>query len=118
MICASVNLLFFMSVILLVDGLHCFQAGTAGWGQIMANVSRYPSLAHHCVERLAGIEPALSVWETEVLPLNDGRAGAILERTRIWTEINPSVRCRPASLKSTSHTLRSKFLRARIDLIL
>jgi hypothetical protein len=43
------------------------------------------------MERLAGIEPALSVWETEVLPLNDSRVGAILKRTRIWTEINHSL---------------------------
>jgi hypothetical protein len=34
MICSSVNLLFFMSVILLVDGLHEFYVGTAGGGQV------------------------------------------------------------------------------------
>ncbi|WP_269633244.1 hypothetical protein, partial [Pelomonas sp. BJYL3] len=34
MICSSVNLLFFMSVILLVDGLHYLYAGTAGRGQV------------------------------------------------------------------------------------
>jgi hypothetical protein len=34
MICSSVNLLFFMSVILLVDGLHELYAGTAGGGQV------------------------------------------------------------------------------------
>ena len=34
MICSSVNLLFFMSVILLVDGLHYLCVGTAGRGQV------------------------------------------------------------------------------------
>lgn len=34
MICSSVNLLFFMSIILLVDGLHYLYAGTAGRGQV------------------------------------------------------------------------------------
>jgi hypothetical protein len=35
MICSSLNLLFFMSVILLVvDGLHELQTGTAGGGQV------------------------------------------------------------------------------------
>jgi hypothetical protein len=34
MICSSVNLLFFMSVILLVDGLPENYAGTAGGGQV------------------------------------------------------------------------------------
>ena len=35
MICSWVNLLFFMSVILLtVDGLHQLQIGTAGGGQL------------------------------------------------------------------------------------
>jgi hypothetical protein len=45
MICSSVNLLFFMSVILLVDGLHCLQAGMAGWGQVISSRStdRYHS---------------------------------------------------------------------------
>jgi hypothetical protein len=34
MICSSVYLLFFMSVILLKDGLHNLYAGTAGRGQV------------------------------------------------------------------------------------
>lgn len=34
MICSSMNLLFLMSVILQVDGLHCHSAGTAGRGQV------------------------------------------------------------------------------------
>jgi hypothetical protein len=34
MICSSLNLLFFMSVILLKDGLHDLYAGTAGRGQV------------------------------------------------------------------------------------
>jgi hypothetical protein len=38
MICSSVNLLFFMSVILLVDGLPGNYAGTAGRGQVTATV--------------------------------------------------------------------------------
>jgi hypothetical protein len=37
MICSSLNLLFFMSVILpMVDGLHEPQTGTAGGGQVTA----------------------------------------------------------------------------------
>lgn len=34
MICSSVNLLFLMSVILQVDGLHCLYAGTADGEQV------------------------------------------------------------------------------------
>jgi acyl dehydratase len=40
MICSSVNLLFFMSVILLVDGLHELYAGTAGGGQVTLRRTR------------------------------------------------------------------------------
>jgi hypothetical protein len=35
MICSSLNLLFFMSAILLKDGLHCLHAGTAGREQVI-----------------------------------------------------------------------------------
>jgi hypothetical protein len=38
MICSSVYLLFFMSVILLKDGLHDLHAGTAGGGQVSSTV--------------------------------------------------------------------------------
>jgi hypothetical protein len=34
MICSSVYLLFLMSVILQMDGLHCVYAGTTGRGQV------------------------------------------------------------------------------------
>ena len=29
-----------------------------------------PELGRHCLERVTGIEPALSAWEADVLPLN------------------------------------------------
>ena len=38
MICSSVNLLFFMSVILLVDGLPLHYVGTAGREQVILAV--------------------------------------------------------------------------------
>ena len=37
MICSSVNLLFFMPIILHFDGLHKLYAGTAGAGKIKSN---------------------------------------------------------------------------------
>jgi hypothetical protein len=40
MICSSVNLLFFMSVILLKDGLHDLYLGTAGRGQVKSTGAR------------------------------------------------------------------------------
>jgi hypothetical protein len=40
MICSSVNLLFFMSVILLVDGLPGNYAGTAGRGRSGSDYTR------------------------------------------------------------------------------
>ena len=33
-----------------------------------------PELGRHCMERVTGIEPALSAWEADVLPLNYTRA--------------------------------------------
>ena len=41
------------------------------------------------VERVTGIEPALSAWEADVLPLNYTRAGAWLPRLRG----NAALRC-------------------------
>jgi hypothetical protein len=38
MICSSVNLLFLMPVILLIDGLPCLYAGTAGRGQVTSAI--------------------------------------------------------------------------------
>src|SRR5437667_12571480 len=35
---------------------------------------RLPELGRHCLERVTGIEPALSAWEADVLPLNYTRA--------------------------------------------
>jgi hypothetical protein len=41
-ICSSVNLLLFISVILLVDGLHNQDGGTAGTGQVNRAKSTSP----------------------------------------------------------------------------
>lgn len=66
MICSSLNLLFFMSVILLVvDGLHELQTGTAGGGQVIVGkvTQAFTSteVAKSCEENLESREPLLAV---------------------------------------------------------
>jgi hypothetical protein len=58
MICSSVNLLFFMSVILLVDGLHYLYAGTAGRGPETRsfNSDRFRTFDHGKRQQPAGTQ--------------------------------------------------------------
>jgi hypothetical protein len=67
MICSSVNLLFFMSVILLKDGLHDLYLGTAGRGQVSAAV---------CTEARSVAEPGLRCTDhrTDCQGGDDGRS--------------------------------------------
>ena len=46
-------------------------------------------------ERVTGIEPALSAWEAEVLPLNYTRVGAVRKRVRKRVR-NSSVKYAPS----------------------
>src|SRR6266498_4144383 len=68
MICSSVNLLFFMPVILLVDGLPANYVGTAGGGQVTLakvsfSVSRYPCKGSHGHGRSSSFSKAVSAQE-------------------------------------------------------
>ena len=53
---------------------------------------------HSHVERVTGIEPALSAWEAEVLPLNYTRKGAVRKRVRKRVR-NSSVKYAPSYLR-------------------
>ena len=83
MICSSVYLLFLMSVILQVDGLHCHYAGTAGRGQVIS--AAYPDL-------LAGRTALFIDSISAILPqVKAGNARAVAVSTRKRTKSLPDV---------------------------
>ncbi len=54
--------------------------------------------SNYYAERVTGIEPALSAWEAEVLPLNYTRVGAVRKRVRKRVR-NSSVKYAPSYLR-------------------
>jgi len=42
-ICSSLDLFFLMPVVLLIDGLHCLDAGTVGKGQVSGGSRSFPA---------------------------------------------------------------------------